>query len=158
MRMSALAVLGVLTLAGCGGDSDSNGDGATDAAAIGVPGGLDPCVLADESILASYFGETAVEPERSEAGPIDGCSWHDANANSLLIQTAQDYDLFRPDPCDGCVDVTFGDDGYATESPVQSTAEVIDGSSWLSVTTTGFGDDSASIIALLEQVFGNATG
>jgi hypothetical protein len=29
---------------------------------------------------------------------------------------------------------------------------------WLSVTTTGFGDDNASIIALLEIIHRNATG
>ncbi len=154
MRTFGTVLLVAVVLAGCGGDSDSAGE---EDAVAGTPDGLDPCELADESILTRYFGDTTVEPERSEAGPIDGCSWRDANANSLLIQTAQDFDLYRPEPCDGCVDVTFGDDGYASESPLQSTATVVDGSLWLSVTTTGLRDDSASIAALLETVYANAT-
>ena len=87
-----------------------------------------------------------------------GCTWRDANANSLLIQVAQDFDVFRPDPCDSCVDLSFGDDGFASPSPIQSTAKVVEGDLWVSVTTTGFGDDAASITDLLETVFANATG
>jgi hypothetical protein len=148
-----------VVLIGCGG-SDSTGAGGDedgDDAGIEFPDGLDPCDLADESTLASYFRDAEVSVERGEAGPIVSCSWSDPNANSLLIQTASNYGLYRPDPCDGCVTLTFGDDGYALESPIQSMAEVISGDLWLSVTTTGLGDDSASIADLLERVFESAT-
>ncbi len=159
VRTLAIGLVVAVTLAACGGDdSDTGGNADADDSGGGNSGALDPCTLADESILETYFGTATPEPERSEAGPIDGCAWSDANANSVLIQTSQDFELFRPDPCQGCVDVTFGDDGYASPSPIQSTAKVVDGSMWLSVTTTGFADDGASITELLEQVFGIATG
>lgn len=155
----AIGLVAAVALAACGGDdADTAGNGDVGDSGGASSGALDPCTLADESILASYFGAATPEPERSEAGPIDSCTWRDANANSLLVQTARDFDLFRPDPCGGCVDISFGDDGYASPSPIQTTAKVVDGSLWLSVTTTGFGDDGASIAALLEQIFGIATG
>ena len=99
-----------------------------------------------------------MEGEPGEAGPIDTCSWRDANANSLLVQVASDFPLNRPDPCDGCIDLTFGDDGYASGSLLQSTAKWIAGSMWYSVTTTGFGDDADAIASLAETIFDNATG
>jgi hypothetical protein len=156
-RLILVIALGVL-VAACGGAADSNGDEATDP-----PGGRaadtpNPCTLANDSILASYFGAEAVDEETSESGPIDNCSWRDANSNSLLIQVASDYALNRPDPCDSCIDLTFGDDGYATESILQSTAKWISGTTWYSVTTTGFGDDADSIASLAEKIFENATG
>ena len=71
-------------------------------------------------------------------------------------QTATDHDLFRPDPCRGCVDLSFGDDGYATESLLQSSAKFVVGSAWYSVTTTGFGDDIETIATLAETIYKNA--
>ena len=69
---------------------------------------------------------------------------------------ATDYDLYRPDPCDGCVDLSFGDDGYAWDSPIQSGASVVSGANWYSVATTGFGDDVDTIAALIATIFENA--
>ena len=165
-RLGAVLVV-ALVLAGCGGGSDSSIRGESEDSAEGGSGDsgtgdsgsgdLDPCSLADDAVLASYFGDTEMTGEQGAAGPIVSCSWSDANANSLLIQTATDFDLFRPDPCDGCVDLSVGDDGFAWESPLQSSATVISGSLWLSVTTTGFGDDVASIVDLLETVFASAS-
>jgi hypothetical protein len=108
-------------------------------------------------VLTAYFGDAAAEGERGEAGPLESCTWRDAASNSLLIQVATDYAIFRPDPCRGCIDLSFGDDGYATGSGFQSTAKVIQGGLWLSVTTTGFGDDQTSIASLLETVLQTAT-
>ncbi len=158
MRTWCLVIAIGLVVAACsGGDSDDGG--ATDptvanGAASGQP---DPCTLAGDSVLASYFGEAVPQGEPGESGPIATCSWRDANANSLLIQVATDHDLFRPDPCRGCVDLSFGDDGYATESLIQSSATFVDGSAWYSVSTTGFGDDLDTIAALAETIFQNAT-
>jgi hypothetical protein len=156
MRKLFLVFAIALVMAACGGDD--SGGGVTTAGGSGngsTSSGLDPCTLAGDSVLTAYFG-APVAGEPTEAGPINGCRWRDANANSLLIQVATDYDLFRPDPCDECVDVTFGDDGYAWDSPIQSGASVVAGANWYSVTTTGFGDDAAAIAALLETVFENA--
>lgn len=157
MRGLLMMVVVAMLIAGCGGgdDSTSNGNGVDQSAS--TSGAPDPCTLADDSVLAAYFGDATPETERSENGPILGCSWRDANANSLLIQVATNYDLFRPDPCDGCAEISFGDDGYASESPLQSSARVVSGSLWVSVTTTGFRDDNSSITSLLETVFQYAT-
>ena len=158
MRRLWIVLALAMLVAACGGDADSSENGETDTSVTSSSDAPDPCTLADESVLATYFGDAVGEGERSEAGPVMGCSWSDARANSVLIQVATDFDLFRPDPCDGCVELSFGTDGYASESLIQSTAKVVEGSLWLSVTTTGFGDDSDSIAALLETVFENATG
>ena len=155
MKRLFLMVAMVVLVAACGGgDDSSDNDDDRPAASSDAP---DPCALADDSVMTEYFGDATPEPERSENGPVIGCSWRDANANSLLIQVASNYDLFRPDPCDGCVDISFGDDGYASESPLQTSAKVVSGSLWVSVTTTGFRDDSSSITELLETVFQEAT-
>ncbi|NNC93392.1 MAG: hypothetical protein HKN80_12965 [Acidimicrobiia bacterium] len=147
-----------LVVAACGGDDSSDG-GATDTtAASGTNSDQpDPCTLAGDDVLALYFGDAVPEFDRTEAGPIAGCRWRNENADSLLIQVATDFELFRPDPCRGCVDLTFGDDGYATESIIQSSATFVDGSAWYGVTTTGFGDDLDSITALAETIYQNAT-
>ena len=156
MRKLGIILVVAVLMAACGGDADSTDDGNGDAGA-GSSSAPDPCTLAGASVLAQYFGEAVPEVERSEAGPIVSCSWRDANANSLLIQTATGHQLFQPDPCTGCLDLSFGDDGFAAGSSLQSTATVVSGSLWVSVTTTGFGDDGESISGLLETVFGNAT-
>jgi len=147
-RLILVIAVGFL-VAACGGATDTAGDRATDAP--------DPCTLADGAILANYFGEEAVQGEPGEAGPLTTCSWRNANADSLLIQVASDHDLYHPEPCDGCVKLTFADEGYATESPLQSTATFVVGSTWYSVTTTGFGDDADSIASLAEVILGNDT-
>ena len=152
-RTSLLIVIGLL-LAACGG-GDGGDDGDSNVEASG--GGLDPCALATDSVLISYFGDATIEGETSEAGPIDSCSWRDANANSLLIQVASDHPLTRLDGCDTCVDLTFADDGYASPSPFQSTATFVVGDNWYSVTTTGFGDDADAIAALAETVLETAS-
>jgi hypothetical protein len=152
-----VVVLGVL-IAACGGADDSGGDGATDSVGTGSSDVPDPCTLAPESVLASYFGESVVEGEPGGVGPIDSCSWTDAKANSLLIQVASDHQLFRPDPCTDCVDLSFGDDGFASGSGFQSTAKLVSGSLWYSVTTTGFGDNVDSIAALAKTLFEDLAG
>ena len=159
MRRLCLLIAIGLVIAACGGDDgDSNGDGATDTTRAGASGNgsLDPCTLAGDEVLAAYFGAQVPEAEPGETGPLDNCRWRDANSNSILIQTATDHDLFRPDPCRGCVDLSFGDDGYATESLIQSNATFVEGSAWYSVTTTGFGDDVESIATLAETIYQNA--
>jgi len=159
MRRVCLIVAVVLVVAACGGGTDSGDDGGQDTTTRveKSSGTLNPCTLAGDSVLASYFGEAVPQGEPGESGPIATCTWRDANANSLLIQVATDFDLFRPDPCRGCVDLSFGDDGYATESLIQSSATFVDGSAWYGVTTTGFGDDLDTIAALAETIFQNAT-
>jgi hypothetical protein len=57
---------------------------------------------------------------------------------TTLIGAKSVYDLIRPDPWDGDADVSCGDDGYASKSPLQSSAKVVSGHLWVSVTTTGF--------------------
>ncbi|MGI9647759.1 MAG: hypothetical protein ACR2OI_04495 [Acidimicrobiia bacterium] len=162
MRRIGIVLVVALLMAGCGGDSDSDSDptgsGGTDDPVTSSSDAPDPCTLAGDSVLVAYFGDAEVEGEPTEAGPIMGCRWRNASSDSLLIQVASDFDLFRPDPCDGCGSLSFGDDGFAAESSLQSSATVVDGSLWLSVTTTGFGDDLSSITDLLETVFENATG
>jgi hypothetical protein len=153
-RLGLLIAAGML-VAACSGATDTAGDGATNENAGAATDAPDPCALADDATLAAYFGEEAVEGEPGAAGPLATCSWRNANANSLLIQVAADHELYRPDPCDGCVDLTFADEGYVTESSFQSTATFVSGSTWYSVTTTGFGDDSESIADLAETIFQN---
>lgn len=155
-RLGLTIAVGVL-IAACGGTTDTAGDVASDAPADVASDAPDPCVLADDATLAAYFGDETVQGEPGEAGPLDTCRWRNAAANSLLIQVASNHDLYRPDPCDGCVDLTFADDGYATESALQSTASFIAGSTWYSVTTTGFGDDAESIASLAETILQNDT-
>jgi len=152
MRRICLSIVIGLLLAACGGE---DGGGSTVEAS---GGGLDPCALATDSVLISYFGDAKIEGETSEAGPIDSCSWRDANSNSLLIQVASDHPLTRFDGCDTCVDLTFGDDGFASPSLIQSTATFVVGDNWYSVTTTGFGDDADAITALAETIFEAASG
>ena len=154
MRRIYLSIVIGLLLAACGGDDDDGGNPTVEASG----GGLDPCALAVDSVLISYFGDATIEGETSEAGPIDSCSWRDANSNSLLIQVASDHPLTRFDGCDTCVDLTFGDDGFASPSPFQSTATFVVGDNWYSVTTTGFGDDADAIAALAETIFEAASG
>lgn len=154
-RLGVLVVAGVMLIAACGGGDDTT-DGSTAGSAAGANApSLDPCELAGDAVLEAYFGDVfAGEP--GEAGPIDTCRWRDDNANSLLIQVATDFPLTKPDPCDGCVDLSFGDDGFASESPLQSSASFVSGSNWYSVTATGFGDDASSIASLAETIFTNA--
>ena len=155
-KLSKVLVIGLL-VASCGGTDESTNEGTTDPGADVATETPDPCALAGDEVLLAYFGEPfAGEP--GEAGPIQTCSWRDASANSLLIQVASDFPLNRLDPCEGCIDLTFGDDGFATESPLQSTATFVSGATWYSVTTTGFGDDAATIANLAETIFENATG
>jgi hypothetical protein len=158
MRKLGIMLVAAVFIAACGDGAESTATDETVGSSASSSDAPDPCALADESVLTAYFDDAVPDGERGSAGPIVSCSWRDANSNSLLIQVAIDHDLHTPDPCDGCVAVTFGDDGYASESPLQSTATVVDGSLWLAVATTGFGDDSASIIDLLESVYENATG
>jgi hypothetical protein len=156
VRKATILLIIAMLVAACGGDSDSTDSSDEGSSASNSSDAPDPCTLSDDSVFETYFGGDPGDGERSEAGPIMGCSWRDANSNSLLIQVATDFDIFRPDPCDGCVDLSFGDDGFASPSLIQSTAKVIEGSLWVSVTTTGFGDDAESISDLLETVFQNA--
>ncbi|MEA1902580.1 MAG: hypothetical protein U9N56_03535 [Actinomycetota bacterium] len=144
-KLVVLIVLG-LVLASCGGETDSAESGSSD-----LP---DPCALVDDATLTAYFGEV-FEGEAGETGPLLTCRWRDENANSLLLQVASDHGLNRPDSCDRCIDLSFADDGYASPSPFQSTAAFIAGSTFYSVTTTGFGDDADSIAGLAETIYEN---
>lgn len=146
LRRLLVALLATVALVGT---ACSSADSSQDEANADLP---DPCEIVDTSVLGRYFVDTPVG-EMGSAGPISSCSFRDENANSLLIQVAVDYDLYRPDPCRGCVDLTFGDDGYASGSLLQSTATVVIGPNWYSVTTTGFGDDEVSIANLAEELF-----
>jgi hypothetical protein len=118
MRKTVLMLVIVLAAAACGGDSDLIGsvDGQTQdpAATTGQDEGSatdaeapDPCTLAGDAVLTSYFGTASLDGERGQAGPIQSCSFRDANANSLLVQVATGHPLFRPDPCEGCLDLSF---------------------------------------------------
>jgi hypothetical protein len=157
MRELVLVMVAGVLIAACSGVGDSTGDG-TGANGGGAADVVDPCTLAGEDVLLAYFGDATVEGESGESGPIHNCTWRDDNANSLLVQIASEYSLNRPDPCDGCVDLPFGDEGYASESPLQSTAKWVAGTTWYSVTTTGFRDDADSITSLAQKIFNNATG
>jgi len=159
MRRFCLLIAIGLVIAACGGDDGgSSDDGETNTTRSGAAGSgtVDPCTLAGDEVLAAYFGDQVPEDEPGETGPLQNCRWKDANSNSLLIQTAIDHELFRPDPCRGCVDLPFGDDGYATESLLQSNAKFVVGNAWYSVTTTGFGDDIETIASLAETIYENA--
>lgn len=151
MRRTVLAIAIGLIVVSCGGgetgaDSDAASDGGTTA---DLP---DPCALVDQSILDGYFSE-AVEPESGESGPLATCKWRDSNANSVLVQVASDFEVTRPDPCDGCIDLAFADDGYAWESPLQSGATFVVGSTYFSIATTGLGDDTEAMAALAESIY-----
>jgi hypothetical protein len=152
MRKLASVLAFAVLIAACGGDTDAvvaEGGNGSD-----LP---DPCTLVDQSTLDAYFVED-VTPEPGEVGPLLTCKWRDSNANSLLVQVADDFPVTKPDPCDGCTDLAFGDDGYATSVSIQSTAEFIAEGVFYSVTTTGLGDDQQSIAALAETIYLVATG
>lgn len=151
LRRLLIVLLAAVALAGTACSTADNADGGNDAS---LP---DPCELADSSVLARYFVE---EPagELGSAGPISSCSFRNESADSLLIQVAVDHEVFRPDPCTGCIDLGFGDDGYATAVSLQASATVVIGSNWYSVTTTGFGDDETSIASLAKELFADLSG
>jgi hypothetical protein len=132
----------------------SSGDGNGGAGDSNLP---DPCTLVSEETLDTYFDED-LEPEPSGSGRFLSCTWSDSNANSVLISVAESSEVNRPDPCPGCIDLDFGDDGFATAVPLQATAEFVSGGRWYSVTTTGFGDDGASIAALAESIHTEISG
>jgi len=155
-RIAFLVAAVVLFVVSCsGGDTtDDVGDdegGGGDRTSSGSDL-ADPCSLIDRATLDSYFDE-AVEPEPSGSGPFLTCTWSDSSANSILVSVATSDSVNRPENCPDCIDLDFGDDGYATSVPLQSTAEFVIGGSWYSVTTTGLGDDVDSIAALGRQVF-----
>jgi hypothetical protein len=156
MRKLTLAIVVGVLVASCGGSSDSGG-GASDSGGGNDTDLPDPCALVDDAILEDYFTE-AVEGEPGETGPLVNCRWRDSNANSVLVQVRAGSEVNRPDSCDGCKDLSFGDDGYAWTSPLQSGADFVVGTTWYSVTTTGLGDDVDSIASLAEKVYENATG
>jgi hypothetical protein len=157
MGRLGLSIAVLIVVAACGGGTDSPADGTSEAAGRAAGDTVDPCTLIDETTLNSYFGQEAVEPEQGETGPLVNCRWRDANANSLLVQVASDHELNRPEPCDGCVDLPVGDDGYISASAFQSTAGFVVGTTFYSVTSTGFGDDEEAMAALAETVFATAT-
>lgn len=148
-RFGVVAVL-ALVVVSCGGDGENNsGNGSGD-----LP---DPCTLVDDATLLEYFTEIP-EPESGANGPVENCTWRDANANSVLVQVGPTNVFLKPDPCSGCVDLDYGDEGYASPSPLQTSAKFIAGGVFYSVTTTGMGDDAASISILGEKVLNAASG
>jgi hypothetical protein len=156
MPRLGLAIAAAVLVAACGGTSDTASDETPVPSSSGTSETADPCALVDDATLAEYFGDEAVEAERGEMGSLVSCRWSNANSAWLAVQVASDHDLTRPDPCDGCIDLPFADDGYAAESPLQSSATFVVGTAWYSVTTTGFGDDAESITDLAETIFENA--
>ena len=159
MRARLVTLVLVLLVAACGG----GGDGAdaepgqdTDPAPVSSADLPDPCTLIDDVILDGYF-DTKPEPEPSGSGAFLSCSWSDENADSILVSVATSSKVNHPDPCPGCIDLSYGDDGYASSVPLQSSAEFVIGGTWFSVTTTGLGDGVEEIAALGEKV-SNAAG
>lgn len=140
----------LLVLVACGGSN--TGDGESSGSDL-----ADPCQLIDQAILDSYFTEP-VEAEPGGSGPFLTCTWSDSNANSLLVSVSVSDTVNRPDPCPDCVDLDFGDDGYASSVPLQSSAEFVIGNDWYAVTTTGLGDDARSIADLAREVFQQVGG
>ncbi len=158
-RMLALAVVVVLVLVGCG-DSGSGGpadDGPDSGTSAGSGELADPCSLIDAATLDSYFDEDVVG-EPSGSGGFLSCTWSDSAANSILVSVANSSTVNHPDPCGGCLDLAFADDGYASSVPLQSNAEFVINDRWYSVSTTGLGDDVNSIAALAEQVYEAVSG
>lgn len=160
MRKLAFVAALMVILSACGGNAETGTGGSDESGSGGNTSSStapDPCTLIDDTMRATYFGGGGGEGEPGEAGPIDSCRWKKPDGGgSLLIQVAVDYDLYKPDPCEGCIDLTFGDNGYASPSSFQSIATVIIGSNWYSVASTGFGDDGPAVAALLEAVVANA--
>ncbi len=152
MRRFGVVLVLVLVIVSCGGDGDGNGDPGSGSSDL-----PDPCTLVDNETLLGYFAEV-LEPETGANGPVEFCTWKDDNANSVLIQVGPPNVFLKPDPCPGCVDLSYGEDGYAAPSSLQTSAKFIADGVFYSVTTTGMGDDAASISALGEQVLEAATG
>ncbi len=150
-----MIVIALLATA-CGGAANSNGGPSPDGGSSSdLP---DPCTLASDSVLDSYFTQT-VGPEPGAVGPLVTCTWTNDNANSLLIQVRSGTEVRRFESCDDkCIDLTFADDGFAWTSPLQSGADFVSGGTWYSVTTTGMGDDLDSIASLAENVYEVAIG
>ncbi|MGI9529291.1 MAG: hypothetical protein ACR2NG_06220 [Acidimicrobiia bacterium] len=144
-----------LLVAACSSSDDSTDSGSESQQAASTSD-LDPCALMDAETLSAYFGSDVPPAETATNGPIEVCKWSDANASSVSVQTARDYALHRLDGCDECVDLSYGDDGYAAPGIIQSTAKFVVGDMWYSVTTTGFGDDAEAIATLGETVLANA--
>lgn len=147
-----IAVVAVVMVA-CSGDG-SSGDGTGDDTGQQTPESdlPDPCSLVEQSTIDAYFDEE-VEAVPGGSGAFVTCTWSDSNANALTVSVARSDSVDRPDPCPECIDLAFGDDGYATSVPLQSTAEFVIGERWFAATTTGLGDDVDSIAALAGQVF-----
>jgi len=156
VRTLTFALVLCLLAAACG-SSEESADTTSQDKQTSSAADLDPCSLVDDDTLAAYFGSDVPASETATYGPIEACTWSNANANSLTVQTARDYALNRLDGCDECVELTFGDEGYAAPSVVQSTATFVAGDMWYSVTTTGFGDDATSIADLGETILANAS-
>lgn len=160
---AALALIFALLLVACGtqdsaDDADSSVQQADQQSGSSERSSdLDPCSLADDETLANYFPGGVPEPETATHGPIEACTWSDANANSLTVQVAEGYALTHLDDCDTCVDLPYGDDGYAAPDMVQSTAKFVVGDMWYSVTTTGFGDGATEITDLGAVILANAS-
>jgi len=117
----SIALVIALAFAACSGDG-SEGPGGTDEGSED-PGGdsselADPCTLVDQTTLDTLFTES-VEPEPSGSGRFVSCAWSDSNANSILVSVSDSSDVDRPDECPGCIDLTYGDDGFATAVSLQ---------------------------------------
>jgi len=149
LRRFGVVVVLALVVVSCGGDgTGDSGNGSGD-----LP---NPCLLVDEDTLLEYFAEVPT-PEAGANGPVVNCTWRDANANSVLVQVGPVNVFLKPDPCTGCVDLSYGEEGYAAPSPLQTSAKFVADGVFYSVTTTGMGDDAASISVLGEEVLNAAT-
>ena len=152
-----IAVVAVVMVGCSGNGSSEDGTGDDNGGQQSTDSDLpDPCSLVEQSTIDGYFDEE-VEAVPGGSGAFVTCTWSDSNANALTVSVARSDSVNRPDPCPECIDLDFGDDGYATSVPLQSTAEFVIGERWFAVTTTGLGDDVDSIAALGEQVFEQVT-
>lgn len=149
MRRFVLVLL-LVALVGCGGAEEDDGTGGSGSGDL-----PDPCTLVDDAILLGYFPEVP-EPESGANGPVLNCSWSDANANSVLIQVGPTNVFSKPGTCNGCIDLPYGEEGYASAVPLQATASFVADGVFYSVTTTGMRDDANQIAALGEKVLAAA--
>ena len=137
---------------GPGGADESSEDQGRDSSDL-----ADPCSLIDQATLDSLFTES-VAPVPSGSGRFVSCVWSDSNANSILVSVADSSDVDRPDECPGCIDLTYGDDGFATAVSLQASATFVTGGAWYSVTTTGLNQGVDDVAALGELVYNEVSG
>lgn len=150
MTRLSITIAIALAFAACSGEGSDDGGG--DSSDL-----TDPCSLVSQATLDSHFDE-AVAPEPSGSGRFVSCVWSDSNANSILVSVADSTEVDRPSECPACIDLTYGDDGFATSVSLQSSATFVTGGAWYSVTTTGLDVDVDDVAALGELIYNQVSG